>query len=96
MGGMSIKLITATEAARNFSEVLNKVSEQGASYEVRRGREVVARLVPAHPLPRRISVAELAELLRRLPALEPGDGPRFEKDLAAARRRLRPPRDPWA
>lgn len=93
---MSIKLLTATEAARNFSDVLDKVSEQGASYEIRRGREVVARVVPAQPRPRRIAVAELAALFERLPRLEAGDGKRFEKDLAAARRRLRPPRDPWA
>jgi len=93
---MSIKLLTATEAARNFSDLLDKVSEQGASYDIRRGREVVARVVPARPLPRRITVAELSQLLERLPPLEPGDDRRFGKDLAAARKRLRPPRDPWA
>jgi antitoxin (DNA-binding transcriptional repressor) of toxin-antitoxin stability system len=93
---MSTKLLTATEAARNFSDLLDKVSEQGASYDIRRGREVVARMVPARPLPRRISVAELEQLLERLPPLEPGDGARFEKELTAARKRQRPPRDPWA
>jgi antitoxin (DNA-binding transcriptional repressor) of toxin-antitoxin stability system len=49
---MSTKLLTATEAARHFSEVLDRVSHHGASFDIRRGREVVARLVPARPLPR--------------------------------------------
>lgn len=93
---MITKLLTATEAARNFSGLLDQVSHHGASYDIRRGREVVARVVPARPSPQRISVAELAALLERLPRLEEGDAERFEKDLAAARKRLRQPRDPWA
>lgn len=92
---MTTKLLTATEAARNFSEVLDQVSHLGTSYDIRRGREVVARLVPARPAPRHLTVVELARLLAQVPPLEPGDGERFEKDVAAARRRLRAPRDPW-
>ncbi|MDR3415747.1 MAG: hypothetical protein P4L83_06135 [Nevskia sp.] len=92
---MTPKLLTATEAARNFSDVLDQVNHFGASYDIRRGREVVARLVPVRPMPHRITVAELSALLDRLPALAPGDGERFERDVAASRKRLRPPRDPW-
>jgi antitoxin (DNA-binding transcriptional repressor) of toxin-antitoxin stability system len=92
---MPAKLLTATEAARNFSDVLDRVSQHGASYDIRRGREVVARLVPAQSLPRHISMAELAALLQALPRLDHGDAARFEKDIAASRKRLRVPRDPW-
>ncbi len=41
--------ITATDAARRFSEVLNQVRYQGAEFDIVRGKEVVARLVPAAP-----------------------------------------------
>ena len=39
--------ITVTDAARNFSEVVNKVFYRGESMELTRGGKVVARLVPA-------------------------------------------------
>lgn len=92
---MPSNLLTATEAARNFSEVLDRVSHKGASYDIRRGREVVARIVPARPAPSRISVPELEVLLQRGPRLSSEEAGSFEKDVAALRRRLRPPRDPW-
>lgn len=92
---MVAKLVTATEAARRFSDVLDSVSHHGQSYDIKRGREVVARLVPSRAVPGSITVKELSELLARLPPLEPGDAERFDKDIAATRKRLRAPRDPW-
>jgi prevent-host-death family protein len=41
------KTLTVTEAARNFSDVVNKVFYRGDSMELTRGGKVVARLVPA-------------------------------------------------
>ena len=41
------KTLTVTEAARNFSDVVNKVFYRGESMELTRGGKVVARLVPA-------------------------------------------------
>ncbi|MEQ1438894.1 hypothetical protein AAG565_06000 [Fontimonas sp. SYSU GA230001] len=92
---MTRKLLTATEAARRFSDVLDNVSHHGARYDIKRGRSVVARLVPARTAPRSISVKELSELLAQLPPLEPGDSARLERDIAAERKRLRAPRDRW-
>ena len=46
---MAGKMITATDAARRFSDVLNQVRYQGARFDIVRGKEVVARLVPAAP-----------------------------------------------
>lgn len=92
---MRTKLVTATEAARRFSDVLDNVSHHGASYDIKRGREVIARLVPARTVPRSITVKELSGLLSRLPSLDPGDAERLEKDVAAERKRLRAPRDVW-
>jgi antitoxin (DNA-binding transcriptional repressor) of toxin-antitoxin stability system len=92
---MRPKLVSATEAARNFSDVLDNVRHHGASYDIRRGRETVARLVPARPAPGSLTVGELAALLHDLPRLAPNDARRFEKDIGDVRRRLRAPRDPW-
>ena len=39
--------LTVTEAARNFSDVVNKVFYRGDSMELTRGGKVVARIVPA-------------------------------------------------
>ena len=45
---MEAESINATEAAKNFSHILNQVRYQGKSFEVKRGRETVARIVPAY------------------------------------------------
>ena len=41
------KTVTVTEAARNFSDVVNRVFYRGESMDLTRGGTVVARLVPA-------------------------------------------------
>jgi prevent-host-death family protein len=62
------KTISATEAARQFSDLLNRVSVHGERYTiVRRGR-VVAHLTPVTaPVTRRLG--ELPRLLKKLPSL---------------------------
>ena len=44
---MAVKEITATEAARRFSEVLDAVEQQHRTFVVRRGGKVVATIGPA-------------------------------------------------
>lgn len=39
--------ITATDAARNFSEVLDAIEHRGEGFTIRRRGKVVARLEPA-------------------------------------------------
>jgi antitoxin (DNA-binding transcriptional repressor) of toxin-antitoxin stability system len=59
----SMKLpISATEAARSFSELMNRVRYRG---EVQRGGKPIAEVVPATPA--EFSGRELADLLRSLP-----------------------------
>jgi prevent-host-death family protein len=41
-----MKTVNATEAARNFSEVLDGVEHRGQSYLVTRGGKPVARITP--------------------------------------------------
>lgn len=93
---MDTSPLSSTDAARNFSSVLDRVHHHGARYDIRRGKEIVARIVPADSSPCGITVAELESVLAALPRLARGDAERFEKDLAAGGKQLRRPRSPWA
>jgi prevent-host-death family protein len=89
-----VERITATEAARNFSDMLNRVRDQGASFEITRGNEVVARIVPAEPR-KNFTVGDFIELWKRLPRLDPEDAAKFEDDLAQIRRKAVLPEPKW-
>lgn len=90
--GSMTQRMNATQASRNFSELLNRVRYQRETVIVTRGDEPVAEIrpVPEHaPQP---TLARLLELLR-----EPGHrDPAFADDLEAAQG-ARPslPEDPW-
>lgn len=58
--------IHATQAARRLSDRLNPVPYQGASFELTRGGQRSARLVPVGP-PKEVKVSALNELFARLP-----------------------------
>jgi prevent-host-death family protein len=75
--------ITATEASRNFSDILNRAQYRGESFEVVRGSEVAARIVPAER--KRMTVGEFRELWAKRKRLDPEDAIQFEKDLAEIR-----------
>jgi antitoxin (DNA-binding transcriptional repressor) of toxin-antitoxin stability system len=92
---MSMISIKATEVARRLSEILNRVKYQGHGFEVTRGREVVARIVPAGSS-RRLKVSELARVFQEIPRLEAGERKAFRKDLKAIRKKTPRLDDPWA
>jgi prevent-host-death family protein len=75
--------ITATEAARNFSDILNRAQYKGERFEVTRGGTVVARIVPGEA--KRLTVGEFRELWKSWPRLDPEDAAQFEKELAEIR-----------
>ena len=52
--------VSATEASRNFSELLDRVVNQGEQYTILRHGRVVAQLIPAPPF----TGADLKALLR--------------------------------
>jgi len=62
--------VTATEAARRFSDLLNRVRYRGDSFVIVRGGEAVARLSPAVDRPR-ATVRSLFELLGSLDVPDP-------------------------
>ena len=57
--------ISATEAARSFSELMNRVHYRGESFLVERGGKPICQILPAKPP--KFTGAELAQLLRSLP-----------------------------
>lgn len=61
--------ISATKAARTFSDLLNRVRYRGEAFVVERGGEPVCRIIPARPARR--TVAELVRMLRSAPKPDP-------------------------
>jgi antitoxin (DNA-binding transcriptional repressor) of toxin-antitoxin stability system len=57
--------ISATKAARSFSELMNRVRYGGESFTVERGGKPICEILPARPP--KFSGAELVNLLRALP-----------------------------
>ncbi len=86
------KSISATEAVRRFSELLNSIKYKGERYTILRGGKAAASIGPAEPSGRARTLADLKEIMGQLPSL--GDeAARFEKDLRElVRRQPRMPR----
>lgn len=90
-----MKIVTATELARNLRRVLDRLAIEGEELVIERNREQVARLVPGPA--RQTALEAMADLYRTLPenaaATWEADsrkgrwkGSRLDKGL----------RDPWA
>jgi len=93
-GSPEMEEINVTQAARNLSEMLNRVAYQGASFELTRGGRRIARLVPSGPY-KEVQVSDLNALFARLPRLDPDDVDAFARDIAESDAALAPDRDPW-
>ena len=63
------KHISATDAVREFSELLNRVKFRGERYIIVRTGKPVARIEPTDPSPKRRTLSELGRLLDELPRL---------------------------
>lgn len=72
--------VTATEAARNFSDLLNRVRYGGETFVIVRGGEEIGQLAPAAP--RTLTLRGLLDLLQR----ERTSDPEFADDLEAIQR----------
>ena len=62
--------ISATKAARNFSDLLNRVHYQGEEFVIERGGHPICQISPVAP-PQLCNGADLATLLRSLPKPDP-------------------------
>jgi antitoxin (DNA-binding transcriptional repressor) of toxin-antitoxin stability system len=85
--------VSATDAAKGFGGLVDRVREQGVSYVVERGGRPVAEIVPFTA--QRATLGELVRLLRDRRSV----GEPFARAASdAVRRANRPtvPPDPWA
>lgn len=83
--------VSATEAVRTFSDLLNRIRYRGEEFLVERAGEPVCRMTPAAPA-RRLSLKELASHLRELPSADAN----YASDVRrAVRKQERLPRPPW-
>jgi prevent-host-death family protein len=83
-----MRTMTATEASRKFSELLDAI-EHGETIRITRGNHPVAEIGPA----RRRTGADLEAALAGLPPLDPD----FEKDIESALSLLtNEVSDPWS
>ena len=81
---MRHQAVSITEAARNFSDFVNRVAYRRESFFLIRGKKTVAELCPAVS---GIRLAELPSLLRTLPGLTDGEYKDFKTDLDRIRTR---------
>jgi len=83
--------VSATEAVRSFSDLLNRIRYRAEEFVVERAGEPVCRMTPAAP-PKRLSMRDLASLLREIPKPDAD----YASDVRrATRSQGRPPRSPW-
>lgn len=83
-------IITVTEAARNFSDVINRVHYQGQTFLLTRGGTVVARISAAETA---VTGADFARLWQDRPRLEPEDGADWNADMLESRAADLPPQE---
>ena len=81
----SASQLSATEAARSFSELLNRVRYQGKTFLIERGGEAVCEIRPVYE-PREFTGSDLARLLGTLP-----DAPRAYVEAVAEDIKRQPP-----
>ena len=83
--------VSATEAVRSFSDVLNRIRYRSEEFVVERAGEPVCRMTPAAPA-KRLSMRDLASLLREIPKPDAD----YASDVRrATRSQGRAPRSPW-
>jgi antitoxin (DNA-binding transcriptional repressor) of toxin-antitoxin stability system len=89
---MTKRVISVTEAARNFADCVNRVHYQNMTFVLLKNGSPVARLVPDSE---KVCLGrDLAEALRGL-ELPTDEAIAWNRDLRKARKILKPPVDRW-
>lgn len=90
------KLITATEAVKDFSALLNRIKFRGDRYIIQRSGKPMAFILPFEGASKSRSLKELKSILSELPRLNE-DVEDFAADLEALRKRQPslPEERPW-
>jgi antitoxin (DNA-binding transcriptional repressor) of toxin-antitoxin stability system len=85
-------ILTVTEAARHFSELVNRIRYQREEATLLKGGRPVARMGPVHP---GVTGAELARLWPTLPRLGEKEAGRWEAEWHASKLDLPEPKSKW-
>ena len=85
--------IAATEAAKTFGRLVDRVREERATYVIERGGKPVAQIGPVET--RGCTLSELAEFLRSQPKMDEAVLRSIENGIARFNRPA-VPKDPWA
>jgi antitoxin (DNA-binding transcriptional repressor) of toxin-antitoxin stability system len=93
LSDMTLKQMTVTEAARNFSDLVSRVHYQGGTTILLKGGKPMVKLSPAA---RPKTGRELAALWPKRPALSPSEAASLGRDLTDSRSRLGPLASKWA
>jgi antitoxin (DNA-binding transcriptional repressor) of toxin-antitoxin stability system len=86
------KKISATEAARSFSDVVARVHYRGEEFVVEKGGEAVCKISPVGQGAAKSTIADLLSILDAMPAVD--DGYR-EAVLEVTRKQPKLPRSRW-
>lgn len=79
-----IHLITVTEAARSFSDIIGRVYYKGDEFEIKKGSTVVARLIPSSQKTA-FPIKKLNKFFKEGPHLSEDDIEDFQKDIEEIR-----------
>ncbi len=97
------KVISVTEAARNFADCVNRAHYQNVTFVLLKNGVPVARLVPETPFDgvskgindgKLCTGRDLAKTLHGA-TLPPGEAKAWHRDLRSARKKLKAPPDRW-
>jgi len=83
------KTITATEAVRNLSEILNSMRYAGNEYTIVPGGKPIASIRSAETHAKALTLGDLAALVKTLPSLGE-EAERFTRDIREARKHQPP------
>ena len=89
------QIISATEMSRDLSNILNEVRYHGKSFEIQRGKEIIARIIPVTISKNRMMMSELKDLLAHLPSLDKKDRQDFSNTIAEIRSTMDRVENPW-
>jgi prevent-host-death family protein len=85
--------ITVTDAARGFSDLINRVHYRGETATLTKNGRAVARIIPTGPPP--ITVGEFAKRWKEGPHLSPKEAESFARDLKKGLKIYKPMVSPW-
>ena len=89
----AVVTLSVTDAARSFSDVVNRARYRGERFVLTKGGVAIAEIAP---LRIGIRASELRARFRTYPRLTKADAKAMERDIEAARREVGSvERDPW-